>query len=235
MVRIAIVEDEQIYMEQLKEYLLRFESERKENFEITWFSDGEEIVENYRAQFDIILMDIQMRFMDGMTAAEKIRKTDAEVVIIFITNMRQYAIRGYAVEALDYIVKPITYFAFSERLNRAIGRMNRRTQQMITIQIRGGIVRLDLKDLYYIESQGHQLIYHTAGGDYEVSDTMKAAEERLGSFHFCRGNKGYLINLGHVDSIRDGCAVVHGDQLLLSRARKARFMEELTNYWSEVR
>ena len=55
--------------------------------------------------------------MDGMSAAEEIRKMDSEVVIIFITNMAQYAIRGYAVDALDYVLKPVSYFAFSQRLN----------------------------------------------------------------------------------------------------------------------
>ena len=66
-----------------------------------------------------------MKFMDGMSAAEEIRKVDTEVVIIFITNMAQYAIRGYAVDALDYVLKPVSYFAFSQRLSRAIGRMKK--------------------------------------------------------------------------------------------------------------
>ena len=75
------------------------------------------IAVDYRAVYDIILMDIEMRFMDGMTAAEKIREHDSEVVIIFITNMPQYAIKGYRVDALDYVLKPVSYFAFSQRIN----------------------------------------------------------------------------------------------------------------------
>lgn len=110
MIRIAIVEDETVYKEQLIEYLKEFEQERSETLKIDTFSDGDEIVENYQAQFDIILMDIQMNFMDGMSAAEEIRKIDSEVVIIFITNLAQYAIKGYEVDALDYILKPISYF-----------------------------------------------------------------------------------------------------------------------------
>ena len=66
-------------------------------------------MENYSGDFDIILMDIQMKYMDGMTAAEQIRKLDSEVIIMFITNMTQYAIRGYEVDALDYVVKPVEY------------------------------------------------------------------------------------------------------------------------------
>lgn len=235
MIRIAIVEDEITYADQLEEFLHQYEKEKTETFEITRFSDGDGIVHNYKAKYDIILMDIQMKFMDGMSAAEEIRKADTEVIIIFITNMRQYAIRGYAVDALDYVVKPISYFAFSERLNKAIERIKRRVHHNVLLNIRGGMLRLSVEDIYYVESQGHTLIYHTANGDYEVSGTMKQAEENLESYDFCRGNKGYLINLAHVDSMQDGCAIVRGEKLLLSRAKKTVFMEELTNYWSEVK
>lgn len=234
MIRIAIVEDEKMYEKQLKDFLYQYEKERKETFEITCFADGDEIVENYRAQFDIILMDIQMPFMDGMTTAEAIREVDTEVIIIFITNLRQYAIRGYAVDALDYVVKPISYFAFSERLNRAVRRLKNRTEHSSIVKIRGGIARIDVADLYYVESRDHTMIYHTAEKNIEASGTMKDAENMLIEFHFCRGNKGYLINLAHVDAIQNDYAVVRGEKLLLSRARKTAFMEELTNYWGGV-
>ena len=123
MISIAIVGDEEMYAKQLQQFLHQYEEENKEMFDITVYSDGDQIVNKYKSQYDIILMDVEMKFMDGMSAAEEIRKIDTEVVIIFITNMAQYAIRGYAVDALDYVLKPVSYFAFSQRLNRAISRM----------------------------------------------------------------------------------------------------------------
>jgi DNA-binding LytR/AlgR family response regulator len=234
MIKVAIVEDETMYAKQLQEYLHQYEQENGETIQSTIYSDGDEIVHKYRAQFDIILMDIEMKFMDGMTAAEEIRKVDTEVVIIFITNMAQYAIRGYAVDALDYILKPVSYFAFSQRLNRAIGRMKKREKKFLTVNIKGGSVRLDAANIFYIESQGHSLIFHTSSGDYEASGTMKEVEERLSVLNFFRGNKGYLINLAHVDGIQDGCAIVRKHRLILSRARRKDFMEALTHYWGEV-
>jgi DNA-binding LytR/AlgR family response regulator len=175
-----------------------------------------------------------MKFMDGMSAAEEIRKVDTEVVIIFITNMAQYAIRGYAVDALDYVLKPVSDFAFSQRLSRAISRMKKRETKMLSLNIKGGTVRLDAANIYYIESQGHNLIFHTTSGGYEASGTMKDVEEKLSDLNFFRGNKGYLINLSHVDGIQEGCAIVKGESLLLSRSRKKDFMVALTNYWGEV-
>ena len=234
MIKIAIVEDDHTYAMQLQEYLHAYEKENGEIFEITLFSDGDEIVHKYKPVYDIILMDVEMKFMDGMSAAEEIRKVDTEVVIMFITNMPQYAIRGYAVDALDYVLKPVSYFAFSQRLNRAIGRMKKRECKTLSISIKGGTVRLDAANITYIESQGHTLIFHTVSADYETNGTMKELEKELKPLNFFRGNKGYLINLAHVDGIKDGCAVVRGEQILLSRARKKEFMETLTRYWGEV-
>lgn len=234
MIKIAIVEDESMYANQLKDYLEQYEKENGEAFEITMYGDGDEIVHKYKAQFDIILMDVEMKFMDGMSAAEEIRRMDTEVVIIFITNMAQYAIRGYAVDALDYVLKPVSYFAFSQRLSRAIGRMKKREQKIISVNIKGGTVRLDVANIYYIESQGHNLIFHTSSGDYESTGTMKEVEDKLGVMNFFRGNKGYLINLAHVEGVQDGCAMVKGARLILSRSRKKEFMEALTRYWGEV-
>jgi DNA-binding LytR/AlgR family response regulator len=234
MIKIAIVEDEASYARQLQDFLEQYEKDHEESFQVSVYSDGDEIVHKYKAQFDIILMDIEMKFMDGMSAAEEIRKVDSEVMIIFITNMAQYAIRGYAVDALDYVLKPVSYFAFSQRLGRAIGRMKKRETKMIAISIKGGTVRLDAANIYYIESQGHNLIFYTTTGVYEAVGTMRDAEERLTQLNFFRGNKGYLINLSHVEGIRDGCAIVKGKHLLLSRARKKVFMEALTRYWGEV-
>lgn len=234
MIRMAIVEDEAQYAGQLREYVDQYGRQSGEVFEITDYADGDELVERFHAQFDIILMDVEMPFLDGMTAAEMIRKTDPQVVIIFITNMAQYAIRGYAVDALDYVLKPVSYFAFSQRLDRAISRLHRREDHYISVAVRGGSQKLDISKIYYVESQGHNLVYHAEGGEVLSSGTMQETEERLAPFHFFRGNKGYLINLQHVDSVRDGCAVVRGERLLLSRARKNAFLEALTDYMGET-
>ena len=235
MINIAIVDDDKSYINQMNEYFDRYTQESGETIKITTFSDGNDIVEKYRSQFDIILMDIEMKFMDGMSAAEEIRRVDKEVVIIFITNMSQYAIRGYAVEALDYMLKPVSYFAFSQRLNRAISRMKKREQKSLVIPVKGGVVRLPVNSIYYIESQGHNLLYHTTSGEYTSSGTLKDAEEALRELHFFRGSKWYLINLQQVQGLGDGFAKLKsGEEVPLSRSRKKEFMEALAQHWGEV-
>ena len=234
MIHIAVVDDEASYVDQIRQYLERFSKESGESINISVFSDGDSIVHKYRSQYDIILMDVEMRFMDGMSAAEEIRKTDSEVVIIFITNTPQYAIRGYAVEALDYLLKPISYFAFSQCLSRAIRRMKNRISKAITLNVKGGAVRFDVADIYYIESRGHSMIYYTTSGEYESTATMKEIEEMLGDMGFFRASKWYLINLAHVDGFQDGYALLVGKTLAVSRSKKKEFMEALTAYWGGV-
>lgn len=234
MIRIAVVEDEQIYRNQITEYLQRYEKESKEKLQVHVYRDGDDILETYRAQFDIILMDIQMKFVDGMTAAEEIRRQDAEVILIFITNMTQYAIQGYQVDAMDYVLKPVSYFSFSQKLSKAIEKLQKRRSRHITVQVKGGVQRIAAADIYYVESQGHTLYYHTKNGTVVSSGTMKSAEEMLGAAHFSRGNKGYLINLEHVEGVKDKCAQVNGEQLLLSRQGMKKFMQDLTRYWGET-
>lgn len=233
MIRLAIVEDEEQYISTLIKYLKEFEKESGESVAVTVYRDGDGITSQYKAQFDIILMDIEMKFMNGMSAAEEIRRTDTEVIIIFITNMPQYAIRGYEVDALDYVLKPVSYFSFSQKLAKAVARLKRREDRQITLTVRGGVKRMKTSDLYYIESEGHNLIYHGADGATVAAGTMKSAEEQLEGMNFSRGNKCYLINLEHVEGIRDKYAVVHGEELLLSRPRQKQFMQDLTRYWGE--
>lgn len=229
MIRLAIVEDDTLYVKQLNEYMASYEKEKKQSFSITVFRDGEDIVENYKAEFDIILMDIQMQFMDGMSAAQMIRERDKGVIIIFITNMINYAVKGYEVDALDYIVKPITYSTFSQKLTRAIDRIHKDDTHYIMIPISGGMHKVDIAGVLYIESQSHTMYYHLPHGTLTSKGRLEDLEKELENFGFYRSNKGYLVNLYHVDGVRDGCCVINGEMLPISRRKKAEFMEKLSN------
>ena len=177
MIRIALVEDDAQYRQELLGYLKKYEQESKEKFQISVFTDGDEIAEEYKACYDIIFMDIEMTFMDGMTAAESIRKLDTEVVIIFITNMPQYAIKGYTVDALDYVLKPVSYYAFTQRLDRALARMKKRAKKYVVISNRGRLKKLDISEITYIEVQDHDLVYHTGEEDFMTKGSLSEVEK----------------------------------------------------------
>ena len=234
MIRIAVVEDDPQGTEQLLQYLHDFKQNTGHFLNVTTYPDGDMLVAKYKGQFDIILMDIEMPLLNGMTAAQIIRQSDKEVAIIFVTNAAQHAIQGYAVDALDYILKPLNYLSFSKRLQKAVSHIENRKRFFLSISIKGGMMKVDVKDLYYVESQGHQLCYHTRDGIYTSPGTIQQAEEKLAGQGFFRCNKGYLVNLEHVDGVQDGCVMVNGERLLISRSRKTPFLEALTDYIGEM-
>lgn len=229
-IRIAVVEDEEASAQKLQAYLQRYAQDYGHKLEVSRFPNGLAFLGAFKGQFNLILLDISMPGIDGMETARRIRTIDPDVVLLFVTNLAQYAIRGYEVDALDYILKPVIYFAFSQRLNRAVGRIKSDAKNYLVICAREGTQKLAVDSIYYVESRGHDLIFHTASGDYSMGGTMKDAEEKLLPFHFFRCNKGYLVALRHVESIQDGAAVVHGERLLVSRARRNDFLEALTDF-----
>ena len=234
MLRIAVAEDDKTYAAQLKEYLVRYGTEKNQKISVALFPDGEDIVTDYSAEFDIILMDVEMTFMDGMTTAERIREKDNEVVIIFITNMPQYAIQGYKVDALDYVLKPISYFAFSQRIDRALTRVKKKEATYITVAQKGGKKKLNVDKICYVEVRDHDLIYHSTKGDIVTKSSMKEAEDTLGGTKFFRCNRCYLVNLEYVEDFRGNDVTVASDVIQVSRARKKAFMDALNDYMNEV-
>lgn len=234
MTHIALVEDDPTCRAQVLEYLERYSNESGEELKVASFDDGDGIISGYRARYDLILMDIQMKFVDGMTAAREIRELDDQVLIIFLTSLASYAVKGYEVDALDYLVKPVSYPAFAKSMDRAMTRLRRRRTRYVFIHSKNGAQRVDCARIYYIEVDGHNLYYHTADGTLAGTGTMKEAEDSLAGSWFFRCGKGLLVNLEHVDGISDGDAVVHGETVQVSRSKRKDFLTALNRYINEV-
>ena len=230
MYHIAIVEDEEQFRQQLTEYLTQYQDENQLEFKISVFTDGAEILENYQPVYDVILLDIEMPKVNGMDAAKQIRVRDDNVVLRFITNMAGYAIHGYEVGALDFVMKPITYYTFSMKLTRALKRAKQQEQKSLLLPLSDGVKKLELSEIYFVEGQSRMLYYHTALGDYVVKGTMQAAENALANFPFAKCNHWYLVNLMHVKEVRKNMVVVGPFELEISRRNKTAFLKALTEY-----
>ena len=204
MTRIAIVEDEAAVREQLAGYVQRYTRQYGTQFEVTMFTDGVEILEDYRPVYDIIFLDVEMQHLDGMETARRIRELDSDVLLIFITNMAQYAIKGYAVGALDYVLK--------------------------SVPVDGGMRRLDDATIYYIESEGHRVHFYTEDGDFSAPGALKALEEKLAGRLFARRNSGYLVNLAQVSGVQQNTVQVGPHELQISRPKRRAFLAALADY-----
>lgn len=160
MIRIAVVEDNQEYSDRLVQYLNKFAEENERRFEITVFHDGMDLMKIYKSSWDIIFMDIEMPLLDGMAAAKEIRKSDPVVIIIFVTQMAQYAVKGYEVDAMDFILKPVNYFPFTVKLQKALSIIENRKQDVVFLPMTGVTKRVPVDDILYIEVADHQLHFH---------------------------------------------------------------------------
>lgn len=235
MLKIAVVEDQQEVREELCRFIQRYAVENSLQAEAVPIEDGAVVAEHYEPGWDIIFMDVEMPGLDGFRAAEKIRETDADVVLVFVTNMAQYAIRGYEVDALDYVLKPVNYYQFSTKLSRAIQRVQRRKGGQIVLQLAGGGIQLlDTGEIYYLETRSRMLYYHTVKGEFAVRASLQSAEKQLAEYHFVRCNQCYLVNLKHVRGIENEFALVGEDRLEISRRQKVAFLTAVASYMGGV-
>lgn len=230
MVRIAIVEDEAVYAQQLEQYLEQYASEHDLTVRITRFEDGLSIAENYHPEWDIIFLDIRMKHLDGMEAARRIRQQDGCVILIFITSMAQYAIHGYEVDAQDFILKPVSYSQLSLRLDKAMRLLRRDAQKYLILPFDGRKEKVAVSDILYVEVQNHNIRVVTQKRGYLLRGTLQEMEEQLADCHFSRCNNCYLVNLQNVTSLMKDSVMVGEHELAVSRPKKKQFMQDLSDY-----
>lgn len=232
MIRIAIVEDEEKEIALLEDSLKRYFSKNGGEYSHGVFRNGLEFIDSYKADFDVILMDIEMPLLDGFKAAQKLREMDAAVSIIFVTNMAGYAIKGYEVNAVGFIVKPVTYFALEMNLNKAIARFSRNNAVNIVVTTRTSVNLISAESLVYVEVMRHNIIYHTETDAISTRGNMKEVEERLKGLPFERCNNCFLVNLKFVKAVENNVVYLTTDSLPISRGRKKHFIEALMQYVS---
>lgn len=231
MYRIAIVEDEDAAVEKLTNMLQLYGKEHGQEFDIIRYKNAVIFLTNYQPNFDMIFMDIQMPHMDGMEAAQKLRKLDTQTLLVFVTNMAQMAIRGYEVEAFDFVVKPLHYDSLALKMDRILKSLARRQDQNLVISSDGARILVSAHDIYYIEVFDHRLVFHTEKGDYSTYGAISKYAEQLEPVGFFQCNKCYLVNLRYVKKVDKYVVTVKNDQLQISHPKKKAFLEALNNYF----
>ena len=153
-----------------------------------------------------------------------------DVEILEDYRMAQYAIKGYAVGALDYVLKSVPYFAFSQQLQKAVNQLAKRTRHYLAVPVDGGMRRLDAAAIYYIESEGRRVHFYTEDGDFSAPSALKALEEKLTGHLFARCNSGYLVNLAQVSGVQQNTVQVGPHELQISRPKRRAFLAALADY-----
>ena len=230
MIKIAIVEDSEGDAKTLSDYCRRYADEKGKQFDLELFDNGFDFVTSNNLDYDIIMLDIKMPYMNGMQTAQKIREANENVCIIFVTNMQQYAIHGYDVNATDFIVRPVKYNMFSFTFDRVMSILKRNRGQTIVIKTNRMLKYMKLSDILYIESQQHKLIYHTVEGDFEAWGPLKEVREIIKSRDFALCNSGCFVNLRYVEEVDNSSVTIMGTKLVISRLKRKSFLDALTSY-----
>ena len=230
---IAIVEDEDDAATTLRDYLGRYATEHDEAFDVTRFSSGLEF-ECTHARFDLIFMDIQIPGVNGMEAAQLLREHDDQTPLVFVTNLAQYAVRGYEVDALDFILKPVSYPNFRMRMDKAMRHVRRNASRSIAVGGRDDLRVLAVRDIEYVEVSRHDVSYHLVDEEEPLVayGSLKATEAELEGAPFVRVSNSCLVNMAHIRQVKDGAIRMRGGGTLwFSRSRKREATATITSYF----
>lgn len=231
--KVVMVEDNPAESTQLKSYLERYAEESDTPLEIAQYTDAEVFLQNYRRESPaMVFLDIDLPTISGMEAAQRLRECDSTVVIIFVTKMVQYALKGYEVNALDFLVKPVTYAELKMKMRRAVNVARTNEVKDLCISVDGGFQRILTENILFIEVEGHRLRYHLTDGVVETRGSLSDIQEKLAGQGFLRCNSCYIVNTKYIESVKGYDLYVRGHKLRISHPRRKEFMRQLMDAYT---
>ncbi len=228
--KIAIIDDSRADADVLKGYLQQYSEEEGNQFNIDYYEASIEFLENFQNQYDVLFLDVEMPGSDGLTVAREIREKDSSVAIVFVTNMAQFAVEGYKVNAVDFMVKPVGYYVFTDTLKKAINSVAIRPDTSILINDSEGLYKISSNEIVYVEKSQDKVIFHTISRNYIERNTIKSIKEKLDNNLFGECSYGILVNYEKVRCITKEDVDVGIAKLPISRRQKKQFTEDYIKY-----
>ncbi len=235
MLHIAICDDEKDFVTHLTKLLKQYACEADEEIKVSAFYDGMELIDGYDTTIDLIFLDIQMKMVDGLRTAERIRQMDEKVGIIFLTTLTQCALEGYKYQAANYIIKPMKYVRLKAELDQWRKRNQRHDRPAIVVANDFGKYKIFLNTLQYVETFNRNLLLHTEQENIICYRSMKDLEQELAAHGFVRCHTSYIVNLFFVKGVNKlEITLVTGETIPISQPRRKQFMEQLAEYWGDL-
>lgn len=224
-ISLAICDDEKTEREYLQQLVTDWAKSKNIRLKLLLYPSAEAFLFAYREQsVDIALLDIRMGEMDGIALAKRLRQEDDRVQIVFITGLTDFIADGYEVDALHYLMKPVSSVKLADVLDRAVKRLEVQ-EDVVLLPLKDGIRRLPVTSIYYVEAFSHDLLIHTVKSDFSVKLTMNEMEKALG-VDFFRCHRSFLANMRRVRKItKNSMEMENGNVLPLSRKLVTKAME----------
>lgn len=234
MVTIAICDDEEIQRNLLKKLVEAWAAGRNHALRVSLFASGKELLEGWKKEHcDIVLLDIQMPDMDGMDAARRLRETDGQTGIFFVTGYEDYLVQGYEVEAFRYLIKPVS----EEKLRAALDQFLKKRggqKRVLMAETPDGVRRVDAEEICYMEAFAHSCELHTLSECITVKSGISALEKeavRLGVPLF-RCHRSYAVNIAQVRAIeREAALLSDGSRIPVSRRLYQELNRQFIDYF----
>ena len=233
MYKVLIVEDTQECADVLRNHLAHYSDETGEQFQVTWLATAFDFVDS-KQTYDLIFMDIGLPGINGMEAAQQLREHDTQTQLIFVTDLAQYAVKGYTVDALDFIVKPVAYYDFALRMERAMRVLRRNAGRSVYIPTKDGVRIMPLSQVVAIEINRHNLIYHLEGEaePFVFRGSLNKVEEDLAGTSFVRISNSCIVNMDYVRRISGSEVRMASDEVYyISRTKRKEALAAIARYY----
>ena len=234
---VALIDGEETQIDEFCKLFRSFSRSLKGvTFSINTFSSGDELIRGGKFDYDIVFLDAVMAGTDGFSTAKIIRRHNKNAVIVFATAHPEYAINGYEVRALDYLIKPITKIVFDNVIAEALTVLKNDVSATVAIENSDGIYLVNVSDILYIEINLHYLYFNVLSEDgkidtYRIIGSLKQQKERLKKHNFGQCMACYLVNFRHVRSIEKREVRLNGNvKLPISRKFHKTFSEEFLEF-----
>ena len=234
LIRIAICDDEKHMSDHIRAMASDFFRKKNREIQLRTFSSGEELL-SYDGQIDILFLDIQMKGMDGIETARKLRASKFQGFLIFITVLKEMVFQSFEVQAYDYLVKPVDEKQFEKTMERLYVSMQNVGEDSLLVQkgYEGRIIREE--EIVFCEIIDRKIYLNLASGEVvDYYERIENLETKLGS-HFFRCHRSYLINLKHLKGYKNGTAYMdNGKEVPVSRLRSKEFSSVVLQYMKNM-
>jgi DNA-binding LytR/AlgR family response regulator len=226
-VRVAICDDNRMIRSITTQLLEDYSSQMSVDFSISSFSSGEELLQS-SIKFEIVLMDIELGGIDGISTTSQIHQKNPDTLVILLTSHIRRFKDGYKVNAFRFMTKPINKEEFYEYIGDAVAEILGR--KIITLRKDGVNVNTNLKNILYISAQQGYTEVWTAKDTYRSENSLVQWEELLDPKLFFRCHKKYLVNISQIEALSDEILLKSGDIVEVSRRKYPELRELFLNY-----